>query len=70
LESGQLVLQVGDGNLLVLEYDYKADQQEIRVGAQLASVDFANQMCAVVARHNARFPDLPLCELFNLYQSN
>lgn len=70
LESGQLVIEVGDGNLIVDAYDYAADPREIRGGARLASADFADQMRAVVARHNARFPDLHLCELFDPYQSN
>jgi methionyl-tRNA formyltransferase len=70
LESRQLVLEVGDGCLLVDEYDYEADPRKIRVGAQLASVDFVNQMRAVVARHNGRFPDRRLCELFDPYESN
>jgi methionyl-tRNA formyltransferase len=70
LDSGQLVIEVGDGNLLVDEYDYEADPRDLRVGAQLASIDFADQMRAVVARHKARFPDLRLCSLFDSYQSN
>ena len=58
--DGTFAVATGDGALLVDESASFVGTEAPRVGERFGSADFVAQMRAIVARHQARHPDLPL----------
>lgn len=60
--EGELLIQTGDGLLFVEDYSFAENSAPLAAGTVLRSVDYAEQIAGIVARHYARYPDLPLIE--------
>jgi methionyl-tRNA formyltransferase len=65
LAAGPLLIEGGDG--LILVDDYSVESQtgsiELRRDDVCKSVDFATQIQRIIARHTTRYPDLPVAPL-------
>jgi UDP-4-amino-4-deoxy-L-arabinose formyltransferase/UDP-glucuronic acid dehydrogenase (UDP-4-keto-hexauronic acid decarboxylating) len=60
--SGSIVVETGDGYLLVDEWDWDTAGEGDLGGAVFASVPFKEQIRRIVKRHHERYPHLPLSE--------
>lgn len=56
----RFIVRVGDGYMIVDEFELATDQKPIAVGDVLASVRFEDTIERIIARHQVRYPDQPL----------
>lgn len=57
--GGEVLVATGDGSFLVEDFDLKGPLT-LEEGQALPSVDFRNQIHNIVARHEAKYPDLSI----------